>query len=346
MARRNLPHPERIRRVTTRRILSKDAPSKSRPLDEFQRIARFFAPLAGPGALGLKDDAALIDGPHGTQYVLKTDAIVEGIHFFATDPPRQIAQKLLRVNLSDLAAKGAAPVFYLLVTALTAANDEAWLEEFSAGLAEDQKRFGLALLGGDSVRAKGATTLSATAIGRVASGKALLRGGARPGDALYVSGTLGDAAFGLTVRKGGLAGLSSEHRDHLISRYRLPQPRIELGRRLVGLASAAMDISDGLVADLGHLCEASGVAAIVETARLPLSDAGRAVLDSAPSLLRTVLTGGDDYEILFAAPASARSALAKLPVTEIGRIEPGSGVKVLDGDRKPMTLKRGGYSHF
>ncbi|MGH6981062.1 MAG: thiamine-phosphate kinase, partial [Stellaceae bacterium] len=212
-------------------------------LDEFQRIARFFAPLSGKGALGLKDDVALIEGPPGTQYVLKTDAIVEGVHFFKDDPPRQIAQKLLRVNLSDLAAKGATPVGYLLTTALTDAQDERWLQEFSAGLRDDQRRFGIVLLGGDSTRTKGAAMLSVAAIGRIAKGRAPTRGGARPGDAIYLSGTIGDAALGLAVAKGGLPKLSAAHRKFLLDRYRLPLPRLALGREMVGVASASMDIS-------------------------------------------------------------------------------------------------------
>jgi thiamine-monophosphate kinase len=315
-------------------------------LDEFQRIARFFAPLAGPGALGLKDDVALIDGPGGTQYVLKTDAIVEGIHFFPTDPPRQIAQKLLRVNLSDLAAKGAAPVGYLLTTALNDARDETWLEEFSAGLAEDQKQFGIVLLGGDSVRTEGAVTLSATVIGRVASGRALLRSGARAGDVIYVSGTLGDAALGLKALRGELPRMPGTYDEHLVMRYRLPEPRLRLGRYLAGRASAAMDISDGLVADLGHLCDASGVAAIVEVARLPLSEPARALVANDPSLFTLALIGGDDYEILFTAPRQIAPKLQGWGVAEIGRIEAGQGVTVLDVDGKPMALDRAGYIHF
>jgi len=315
-------------------------------LDEFARIARFFAPLAGSGALGLTDDVALIDGPSGTQYVLKTDVVVAGIHFFPSDPPGTVAQKLLRMNLSDLAGKGAEPVGYLLTTALTTANDETWLKQFSAGLAADQREFGISLLGGDSVRTRGATTLSVAAVGRVRKGTALLRSGARVGDALYVSGTLGDAALGLALQKRRRLGLSGRHRRYLIDRYRLPQPRLALGRKLVGLASAAMDISDGLVADLGHLCDASRVAAIIETARLPLSAAARAALQRDPALIRTILTGGDDYEILFTASPSAKQKLARLPVTEIGRIEPGRGVKVLNSLGKPMALGRAGYSHF
>jgi thiamine-monophosphate kinase len=172
-------------------------------LGEFERIRRFFAPLAGPGALGLRDDAALIDGPDGQQYILTADAIVEGVHFLSDDPPAQVAQKLLRVNLSDLAAKGAVPVGYLLVTALPRAHDEAWLEAFAAGLAADQASFGIALLGGDSTATDGPATLSITALGRVASGCAVLRSGARPGDGVYVSGTLGDAALGLQALASG-----------------------------------------------------------------------------------------------------------------------------------------------
>jgi thiamine-monophosphate kinase len=311
-------------------------------LDEFQRIARFFAPLAGEGALCLKDDVALIDGPAGTQYVLKTDAIVEGVHFFPDDPPGQVAQKLLRVNLSDLAAKGAMPVGYLLTTALTVRQGEAWLAKFSAGLAADQRKYSIMLLGGDSTRTKGTATLSVTAIGRIAKGTAPLRGGARPGDAIYMTGTLGDAALGLSVAKGGLKNRSAAHRRFLLDRYRLPQPRLDLGRKIARVATAAMDISDGLVADLGHICEVSGVAAIVETARLPLSQAARVALKADPRLLEIILTGGDDYEILF----TARAVPGRLPVTQIGRIEKGQGVTVLDGDGKKLRFKQSGYRHF
>jgi thiamine-monophosphate kinase len=317
-----------------------------RHLDEFERIARFFAPLAGPGALGLKDDVALIDGPGGTHYVLTTDAIVAGVHFLSNDPPRQVARKLLRVNLSDLAAKGAEPVGYLLAMALPASHDDAWLAAFSQGLAEDQKAFGLALLGGDSVRIDGPAALTVTAIGRVAAGKALLRSGAKAGDILYVSGTLGDAALGLKLLKGELGGMSWALRERLVARYRLPEPRLDLGQGLIGIASAAIDISDGLVADLGHLCEASGVAATIDAARLPLSDAARAAIAGEPTLVAAALAGGDDYEILFAAPGSAGAKLASLPVTQIGRVVTGRGVTVVGADGAVITLEKGGYRHF
>lgn len=324
----------------------------ARPLGEFERIARFFAPLAAPGGLGLLDDAALIPGPPGEQYLLTTDAIVEGVHFLAADPPAQVAQKLLRVNLSDLAAKGAAPMGYLLVTALPAARDEAWLEAFAAGLAADQARYGIGLLGGDSVATTGPATLSVTAVGRVAAGAAVLRRGARPGDLVHVTGTIGDAALGLAVLRGELTEIDAPARAFLADRYHLPQPRVALGQKLVGIARAMMDISDGLIADLGHLCAASGVGAAIEAARLPLSEAARAAVAADPRRLGAVLGGGDDYELLFTASAEAGEALAALgratdvPITMIGRIEAGGGVRVLDVEGAEMTVAVAGYRHF
>ncbi|MGH7125274.1 MAG: thiamine-phosphate kinase, partial [Stellaceae bacterium] len=272
-------------------------------LGEFERIARFFAPLAAPEALGLVDDVAIIPGPPGQQYVLKTDAIVEGVHFLPDDPADQVAQKLLRVNLSDLAGKGATPVGYLLTTALPRERDEAWLERFAEGLARDQKEFGIGLLGGDSVATTGPATLSVAAVGRVRTGETVLRSGAKPGDTVFVSGTLGDGALGLKALRGELSELSPAHRDFLTDRYRLPRPRLNLGRALVGIAHAMMDISDGLVADLRHICETSGVGAVVEAERLPLSPAARAAISADGSLVMAVLAGGDDYELLFTAPA-------------------------------------------
>jgi len=321
-------------------------------LDEFERIRRFFAPLAAPGALGLRDDAALIDGPDGQHYVLTADAIVEGVHFLSDDPPAQVAQKLLRVNLSDLAAKGAVPVGYMLVTALPRARDEAWLAAFAAGLAADQVSFGIGLLGGDSTATDGPATLSVTALGRVPAGRAVLRSGAQSGDDVYVSGTLGDAALGLQALRGELAGVAAAARDFLAGRYRLPQPRLALGQRLVGIAHAMMDISDGLVADLGHIAEASSVGAVIEAALLPLSPAARAIIAADPLRLSAALSGGDDYELLFTAGTEADAALAALagelalPLTRIGRIEAGRGVEVLDDRGEPLAVPVAGYRHF
>jgi thiamine-monophosphate kinase len=321
-------------------------------LGEFERIARFFAPLAAPEGLGLLDDVAIIPGPPGEQYVLKTDAIVEGVHFLPDDPADQVAQKLLRVNLSDLAGKGAVPVGYLLTTALPTERDEAWLERFAEGLARDQKEFGIGLLGGDSVATIGPLVLSVAAVGRVRAGEAVLRRGAQPGDAVFVSGTLGDGALGLRALRGELPELSGAPRDFLADRYRLPRPRLQLGRRLVGMARAMMDISDGLVADLGHICEASGVGAVIEAARLPLSPAARAAIASDASLLMAALAAGDDYELLFTAPADTADKLAVIageaavPVTAIGRIEQGKGVRVINAKGVAIPVTEPGYRHF
>jgi thiamine-monophosphate kinase len=320
--------------------------------DEFERIARFFAPLAAPGALGLVDDVALIDGPAGEQYVLTTDAIIEGIDYFPNDPPRQVAQKLLRVNLSDLAAKGARPFGYLLTTALPRSCDEAWLQEFTAGLAADQARYGLGLLGGDSSATPGPTTLSLTAIGRIAKDKAVLRRGARPGDLVFVSGTIGDAALGLAVLKGELAALDADDRDFLIDRYRLPQPRVALGQALVGLAHAMIDISDGLVADLGHLCSASRVRAVIRAGDIPQSAAARKALAAREIGLAAILGGGDDYELLFTAAPDMAYRIgeamheAGIAVTAIGKMEAGEGVRVLDDEGNAIPVEHTGYSHF
>jgi thiamine-monophosphate kinase len=321
-------------------------------LGEFERIARFFAPLAAPEGLGLLDDVAIIPGPPGEQYVLKTDAIVEGVHFLPEDPADQVAQKLLRVNLSDLAGKGAVPVGYLLTTALPRERDEAWLERFAEGLARDQREFGIHLLGGDSVATTGPVTLSVAAVGRVRTGEAVLRAGARAGDAVFVSGTLGDGALGLSALRGELPELTPTQRDFLADRYRLPRPRLQLGRRLIGTARAMMDVSDGLIADLGHICEASGVSAVVEAARLPLSPAARAAIAADAARLGAALAGGDDYELLFTAPADAAAEIAAIaretavPVTAIGRIERGKGVRVVDAQGAPIAVSDAGYRHF
>lgn len=321
-------------------------------LGEFERIARFFAPLAAPEGLKLLDDVAIIPGPAGEEYVLTTDAIVEGVHFLADDPADQVAQKLLRVNLSDLAAKGALPVGYLLTTALPREREEAWVERFAAGLARDQEEFGIGLLGGDSVATTGPVTLSVTVVGRVRAGEAVLRSGAKPGDIVFVSGTLGDSALGLKALRGALSKLGAADRDFLAERYRMPRPRLRLGQRLAGIAHAMMDISDGLVADLGHICETSGVGAVVEGARLPLSPATRRAIAGDGSLLAAPLAGGDDYELLFTASPAAADRIAALAretsvlVAAIGRIEPGSGVQVIDERGAPISIANRGYRHF
>ncbi|MFC7477645.1 thiamine-phosphate kinase [Dankookia sp. GCM10030260] len=317
---------------------------------EFALIARHFRRLAGPGALDLSDDAALLDPPAGRQLVLAADAMVAGVHFLPDDPPETIGRKLLRVNLSDLAAMGAAPLGYLMTTALPRDLPADWLGRFVDGLAADQAEFGLSVLGGDTVSTPGPVALSLTILGTVTPGAALRRGGARPGDSLWVSGSIGDGALGLLVLQGKLP---ADAAGHLAERYRLPRPRLALGQALAGLARAAMDVSDGLVQDLGHLCRAAGCGAVLRSAEVPLSPAAAALVAADPALLALCLTGGDDYELLFAAPPEAdaqvlqRAAIAGAPVTRIGRFEAGPPeVHVPDTTGMPLRLPQGGWSHF
>jgi thiamine-monophosphate kinase len=321
-------------------------------LGELGRIREFFAPLAGPGALGLTDDAALLDCPPGCRLVVTVDQLVEGVHYLADDPPELVARKLLRRNLSDLAAMGAWPRGYLLTSALPARLEDAWVRRFAEGLGDDQRRFGVTLLGGDSTSTPGPASLTLTAIGEVAAGREIRRGGARPGDRVWVSGTIGDAFLGLRVLRGAHAELAPEHRAALIARYRLPDPRVDLGPRLAGLAHALIDISDGLVADLGHVCDVSGVAATIALPAVPLSDAAREAVAGDAALHAALAAGGDDYELLFAAPPEAAEALAALgaslmlPLTEIGTIDDGAGVRLVGADGAAIPLAAGGWRHF
>jgi thiamine-monophosphate kinase len=311
---------------------------------EFRLIARHFRPLAGPGALGLADDAAVIVPPPGRELVLSVDAMVGGVHFLPDDPPDLVGRKLLRVNLSDLAAKGAAPLYYLLTVSAPRDTPDAWFGAFAAGLAQDQAEFGVTLLGGDTTSTPGPASLSLTIIGHVAPGTVVRRAGAQPGDGIWVTGTIGDGALGLAAARGRLA----DPTGYLLGRYRLPQPR--LGLAIGGVASAGMDVSDGLAQDLGHLCRAGGLAAEIEAACVPLSEPARA---AGPAWLTTCLTGGDDYELLLAVPAERESALqdaareAGIAVTRIGRFHAGApAVTVRAKDGVVMPVGAGGWSHF
>ena len=326
---------------------------------EFELIARFFAPLARgfPGAFGLLDDAAVIAPPPGHELVVKTDAIVGGVHFVKDDPPDLIARKALRVNLSDLAAKGAVPRAYMLDIMLPKTVTEEWIAAFARGLAEDQHEYGVHLIGGDTDSTPGPVTIAIMAFGDVATGRMLRRGGARAGDNVFVTGTIGDAALGLAVLRGELANVDTKVAHVLVDRYRLPRPRVSLGPQLIGIANAALDVSDGLLADLGRVCEVSELSAVIEAPRVPLSTASRAVLAINSEHITTVLTGGDDYEILFTAPPEAIIELAELsrtldvPITTIGRMQPPSSAKqsqitVLDESGDPLILDRRGWTHF
>ena len=328
-----------------------------RPLPgEFELIARYFAPLAAgaPGAFDLTDDVAIVEAGPDEQVVVKTDAIVAGVHFLADDPPDLIARKLLRVNLSDLAGKGARPLGYLMACALPADLDEAWLATFVAGLAADQREFDLSLLGGDTTATPGPLTLSATVFGAISKGRLPWRGAALAGDAVLVSGTLGDGALGLDVQRQAFAELDAASRAHLIDRYRLPRPRLQLGRALVeaGLVHAAMDISDGLLADLGHICRTSKLGADIEWQRVPLSAPAAKLVAAQPQRRERIVAGGDDYELLLTVgaedvPAALSIAQrADVRLTPVGRMRAGDGVRIIDERGEEMSVSRSGYRHF
>jgi thiamine-monophosphate kinase len=311
---------------------------------EFALIARHFRPLAGPGALDLQDDAAVLAPPPGRDLVLTADAMVAGVHFLPDDPPDLVGRKLLRVNLSDLAAKGAAPLGYLMTVSAPRGTPDPWFAAFAAGLAQDQREYGIGLFGGDTTATPGPISLSLTILGHVASGQAVRRAGARAGDGIWVTGTIGDGALGLAVARGRLQDPSG----FLLARYRLPQPRI--GLAIAGIASAGMDVSDGLVQDLGHLCRAGGLTAEIDAGLVPLSPPARA---AGPDWLATCLAGGDDYELLLAVSPAHEAALlqaaqaASMAVTRIGAFRPGPAeVIVRSPGGEPMTLPTGGWSHF
>ncbi len=331
--------------------------AQSRPSAEDRLIARHFKPLAThPGAAGLADDAASFTPPKGHDLVLTADALVAGVHFFAGDPPDAIARKALRVNLSDLAAKGAKPAGCLLSLALPKDATDAWLRGFARGLAADTKHYGCPLMGGDTVRTPGPLTIAVTAYGTLPKSETVRRAGARPGDLVFVSGAIGDAALGLALRTDRRAAkrwdLAPKLRAHLANRYLLPQPRNALAGAVRRCASAAMDVSDGLAGDLAKLCRASRVGAEINSALVPLSDAAWSVLSADPAAFETMLSGGDDYEIVCTVPPGRAGAFlraakaARVPVTEIGRIVKGEGARFLGADGRPLRLRRMSFSHF
>jgi thiamine-monophosphate kinase len=343
----------------SKRNLSGTMRSPSSPLSEFELIARYFAPLAQgtPGAYGLLDDAAVISPSSGNELVVKTDTIVAGIDFPPDTAPDLIARKALRVNLSDLAAKGARPCAYLLDLVLPRAVDEAWVAAFAAGLAADQKEYGVSLIGGDMSSTSGPVVIAVSALGEAPIGRIIRRGGARAGDLVFVTGTIGDAALGLRVLQGALPGLDADSAAFLLERYRLPQPRVSLGPQLIGLATASIDVSDGLIADLRHLCSVASLDAIVTALSVPLSAAARAAIDGGLEVLARALTGGDDYELLFTAPQASFDRLNELaratgvPITRIGQMTAPSDpqkprVLVLDEQRRPLDVGPEGWTHF
>jgi len=324
---------------------------------EDKLIARLFQPIARhPGALGLQDDAALLAVPAGHELVLTKDALVAGVHFFADDPPLSIARKAMRVNLSDLAAKGAVPLGVMLAFAIPPDMSEADLAAFARGIGEDANLYGAPLLGGDTVRTPGPFTISITALGSVPAGTMVKRTTAGAGQAIIVTGTIGDGALGLALRldptRAGFAGLDAKARATLNDRYLHPRPRLALVNALRGHASAAMDVSDGLVGDLTKMLAASGVAGEIDVSRVPLSAAARAAIAAEPALLETAITGGDDYEILAVIPNDRLDAFgtvataAGIGSSVIGHTKAGQGLVVRDAHGAVLELARGSFSHF
>lgn len=309
--------------------------------DEFTRIARYFAPLAGAEGRGLADDAAVLTPLPGHDLVLTVDQMQEGVHFLSGDVPDLIAQKLLRRNLSDLAAMGATPLGYLLAMALPISINDFWLEAFCEGLRLDQKLFDFKLFGGDSSSSKSCISLSATLFGTVEHGKALSRSGAKLGDEIWVTGTIGDAALGLQARLGQRMGVA----ETLINRSLLPEPRI--GLSLAGIASAVIDVSDGLLQDLGHICRAGTLGAVINAHDVPASSEAAAF---GADVLEARLTDGDDYELLLAVPPANVSALkaacGDLRITRIGVFVADGPIQVLDNTGKALHFAKAGWQHF
>ncbi|MEY4966087.1 MAG: thiamine-monophosphate kinase [Pseudomonadota bacterium] len=307
-------------------------------MDEFGLIAKYFAPLAGEGAFGLTDDVALLPRQTGDDLLVTADTITEGVDFFGFDPSSTIARKALRVSLSDLAAKGAVPAHYLLGLSLPHTVTPDWLAGFAEGLAADQKQYGVSLLGGDTGATDGPLCITVTAFGFVPHGKMIRRSGARVGDHVYVTGSIGESGGGLAIFRRETHSLPEADRDSLIARYRVPEPPVPFASALRDIAHASVDVSDGLIADLGHVASASGVRIIVEGERVPLSAPLRA-LWGENTLLRAV-AAGDDYQIAFTGPPGLDG-----PFTPIGQVEAGLGVSLtLHG--KEIAVPKPGYRHF
>lgn len=323
---------------------------------EFDIIREIFAPLAkgADGAFDLADDAARLSGG---DFVVTADMMIAGVHFLRNDPLDLVARKLLRVNLSDLAAKGAKPVGYFLALAWPQAVKRKDIELFAEGLAADQEVFRIALFGGDTTRhldAAAPLTVSATFFGAAARQGMPPRSGAEPGDDVYVSGTIGDAALGLALLQKR-AKFSAADKAYLTQRYRLPEPRVTLGGALAGFASAAIDVSDGLIADSAHIAEESGCAISINAAALPLSPPAEkwlAAQEDKNAAYGFLASGGDDYEILFTAPPRARRAIdmaakvSKTPVARIGATARGEGVRLIGADGAEIPLEAAGFDHF
>jgi thiamine-monophosphate kinase len=320
---------------------------------EFELIEKYFKPLAprGEPAYALSNDGAIFTPSMGKKTVYTVDTLVSGIHFFENDNPEIIAKKALRVNLSDLAAMAAKPAGYLLSIALPKELNslETWIKNFARGLAEDQAKFNIQLWGGDTVSTTGPITISITAIGEIDPDTIISRSGAKIGDHIYVSGTLGDAAAGLRLIREGNSNSESQF---LIERYNLPLPRLELSEKIVSIATSMMDISDGLMGDISHICRHSQVGAAIEQKKIPISIPFGNLLATKTDYSDLSWCGGDDYELLFTTDKKNDQLIRKISdeccvkLTSIGKITDGHIVKLLDDEGKEITTDQKGFRHF
>lgn len=315
-------------------------------MDEFDLIRTYFAPLAtASGADGLRDDVALV----APGLIVTQDAMVEGVHFLSSDPLSTVARKLVRVNVSDIIAKGGRPDAALLSLVWPAGRPVGEIAGFAQALGEDLTHWGAHLVGGDTTSTPGPFTLSLTLLGKTGVRGPVRRSGAAPGEDVWVSGTIGDGWLGLQAARGGLEHLSEADRASLIARYRVPEPPpLALAELVAAFATASIDVSDGLVADAGHIADASGVRVVIRADVVPLGKAGRNFLLGPGGDIRALLTGGDDYHTLFTAPPAHREAIGAsgLAVTVIGEVAEGAGVEVLGGSGESLALDSQGWRHF
>jgi thiamine-monophosphate kinase len=338
-----MPHPRADEPHTDDRIVN-----------ESDLIETYLAPLAAgdPGAFGLRDDAAVLSPEPGTDLVFTSDPIIAGVHFFPNGNPADIAWKALAVNASDLAAKGARPLAYMLNLAFSEAPTRGWMRAFAEGLRLAQESFGCHLIGGDTDVTPGPLSIGVTIIGTLPSGQFVRRQGAHAGHHVFVTGTIGDAGLGLAVQKNQAAfpGLSDDERAYLSSRYLRPMPRLALAETLRAHASAALDVSDGLLKDLFRL--AGPLSLSLDFSLIPLSEAAASALANDPATAQTILSGGDDYELLVAVPPASIAAFrlgaesGGVAVNDLGPLEASGPLRILGPDGTPVEVRRFGYDHF
>ncbi|PPR77321.1 MAG: Thiamine-monophosphate kinase [Alphaproteobacteria bacterium MarineAlpha2_Bin1] len=319
--------------------------------NEFEIISDFFSPLArDKGSFGLSDDVAALSLEKDYEFIVSTDMLVSGVHFFSSDKPEDVASKCIRVNISDIISKGGIPKYYFLSIALPKEIDDKWLRSFTKSLGIEQKNFDIFLMGGDTVSTSGPLIVNIVCIGVVKNNHLIRRNGARPGDDIYVTGEIGSAKIGLEICKKNIT-VNSNLENYFIKKYRLPKPKKQLGPKLINIATSSIDISDGLISDLNHICLASNVKAEINYYLLPITDYVSELRIDENELKNILLNGGDDYEILFTANSENSSKIIdlskslKVDITKIGVIVDGEGIVVLNNESEKMDLILDGYKH-